>query len=201
MATRIITPASQQNAGSVLLSAGSACACTDANDTPCGCGNERDCGCRCERSVEFCETLTLHESFDASAITCTCANIAYDTSFLGYTVEPATVQATLPGGGCCPINVFMVSLTGAIPYIIDVGPVSSGCGCPVRLSLPGSVMVDESIGYTCGDAEPDLTELTCGSVTPHIHTEISDCGCSARTNITVHGSFCFTGLPTCQQAN
>lgn len=156
---------------------------------------ESSCSGPCTRSVPFCETLTLHESFDASDITENSARIAYDTSFLGYTVEELTMSATLPCGGCCPVPVQRVSLTGAIPYLISVGPVSGSCGCPVDLCIQGSTMVDEVVGYVCGTDEPDLSTITCNNVTPCLCVSAAPCGCSNKTNVTVCGKFTFHNLP------
>lgn len=112
------------------------CDCSSEPDSACSCGCE---SCTpCSRSVNFCETITLHESFDASDVCSSTAKIAYDTSFLGYTVEEMTMSAQLPCGGCCPVQVYRISLTGAIPYIINVGSVKSGCGCSVCLSVSGN---------------------------------------------------------------
>ncbi len=170
------------------------CGCSSENDSACGCGCE---SCTpCSRSVNFCETITLHESFDASDVCSSTAKIAYDTSFLGYTVEEMTMSAQLPCGGCCPVQVYRISLTGAIPYIINVGSVKSGCGSSVCLSVSGSTMVDEVVGYACGGSEPDLTELSCGSVTPSVNVSTEQCGCSGKTNVTVYGCFEFSNLPS-----
>lgn len=161
---------------------------------------ESGCSCRhrcCARSVEFCETMTVNSPFNASNIKEDCARIAYDAGYLGYTVEPETVQAELPCGGTCPVDVFKIGLSGAIPYVIDVGPITADCGMPVCMSCFGNVMVDEFIGYICGSEEPELTELNCSNVTPSIQVAISDCRNSDNTNITVYGTFSFSGLPTC----
>jgi hypothetical protein len=107
-----------------------------------------------------------------------------------------TMSAQLPCGGCCPVQVYRISLTGAIPYIINVGSVKSGCGCSVCLSVSGSTMVDEVVGYACGGSEPDLTELSCGSVTPSVNVSTEQCGCSGKTNVTVYGCFEFSNLPS-----
>ena len=78
------------------------CDCSSEPDSACSCGCE---SCTpCSRSVNFCETITLHESFDASDVCSSTAKIAYDTSFLGYTVEEMTMSAQLPCGGCCPFR-------------------------------------------------------------------------------------------------
>ena len=170
------------------------CDCSSEPDSACSCGCE---SCTpCSRSVNFCETITLHESFDASDVCSSTAKIAYDTSFLGYTVEEMTMSAQLPCGGCCPVQVYRISLTGAIPYIINVGSVKSGCGSSVCLSVSGSTMVDEVVGYACGGSEPDLTELSCGSVTPSVNVSTEQCGCSGKTNVTVYGCFEFSNLPS-----
>lgn len=164
------------------------------------CRCEEHCGknkgeCGCARSVDFCETVTLHESFDPCNICGSSASIAYDTSFLGYTVEELTMNASLPCGCSCPVDVYRISLTGAIPYIVNIGKVESGCGEPVCLSVQGSTMVDEVVGYACGGNEPDLGEISCCSVTPEIHVAVKPCGCSGKTNVTVSGSFSFSDLP------
>lgn len=176
-----------------FIAAGTAdgeCACEDG----CERDEERhDCGCR--KSVDFCETVTLHESFDASGICDASARIAYDTSFLGYTVEELTMNASLPCGCTCPVDVYRISLTGAIPYIINVGTVESSCGEPVCLAIQGSTMVDEVVGYACGDNEPELTEVSCCSVAPDISVSVKPCGCSGKTNVTVLGKFSFSDLP------
>lgn len=159
-------------------------------------GAEHHHECECRRSVDFCETLTLHESFDASAVCSESATIAYDTSFLGYTVEELTMNAELPCGCSCPVAVQRISLTGAIPYIINVGSVSSGCGDDVSLSIQGSTMVDEVVGYTCETNDPELEEVSCENVTPCIdEVDVSPCGCSGKTNVTVKGRFVFSNLP------
>ena len=163
-------------------------------DQDCGCGREeRDRGCG--RSVDFCETVTLHESFDAGSICGDSATIAYDTSFLGYTVEELTMNASLPCGCSCPVEVYRISITGAIPYIVNVGKVESCCGEPVCLCVQGSTMVDEVVGYACGGREPDLKDISCCSVTPDIAVKVKPCGCSGKTNVTVSGSFSFSDLP------
>ena len=164
-----------------------------AGGDSCGCSEEKECGCA--RSVDFCETVTLHESFDPSCICGDAATIAYDTSFLGYTVEELSMNASLPCGCSCPVDVYRISLTGAIPYIINVGTVESGCGAPVCLSVQGSTMVDQVVGYACGPAEPELNDITCCSVTPEVNVSIKPCGCSGKTNITVYGKFSFSDLP------
>jgi len=165
-----------------------------AEATSAGC--ECDCAVKCSdeccpRCVNLCETLTLHESFDASGIAADCARIAYDVSFLGYTVEELTMDAELPCGGTCPVDVYRVSLTGAIPYVISVGTVTSGCGSAVDLSVEGSTMVDEVVGYVCGGNEPDLSELCCCDVTPDISVSTEQCGCSGKTNVKICGTFTF----------
>lgn len=201
MATRIINQPPGQQARMVPTPPR-----TTANEValPCEDTNEAEsempttaCGGSCTRSVEFCETMTLPAPFNTDAIKTNCARIAYDTSFLGYTVEPESVQAQLPCGGCCPVDVFRIGLAGAIPYIIDIGPVSSACGDTVRVNVTGNVMVDEAIGYICGGTEPELNELSCQNVTPHLCVEIADCGCTDNSNITVYGTFSFSNLPTC----
>lgn len=196
MATKIINPANARNQTQT-----DACEATPAiTNIENGDIIEAGCCCSqrsCTRCVEFCETMTLNAPFNPSGINAECARIAYDPRFLGYTVEPETVQAELPCGGCCPVDVYRIGLTGAIPYIIDVGPVSSECGSPVRLSCTGNVMVDEMIGYICGGDEPELTELDCGNVKPNVRVSVSRCGASDNTNVTVYGTFCFSGLPTC----
>ncbi len=160
----------------------------------CGCGRDKmECGCA--RSVDFCETITLHESFDPCNICSSSASIAYDTSFLGYTVEEQTMKASLPCGCSCPVDVYRISLTGAIPYIVNIGTVESGCGEPVCLSVQGSTMVDEVVGYACGDNEPELGDISCCSITPEINVSVKPCGCSGKTNVTVSGTFSFSDLP------
>ena len=181
-------------------------ACEDRGFIPAGaaeenCGCEEGCGgrdggeCSCARSVDFCETVTLHESFDPCNICSSSASIAYDTSFLGYTLEQMTMDASLPCGCSCPVDVYRISLTGAIPYIVNIGKVESGCGEPVCLSLQGSTMVDEVVGYACGGNEPELGEISCCSVTPEIRVAVKPCGCSGKTNVTVTGTFSFSDLP------
>ena len=174
-------------------SAENAAVATSAPERECPCCDPQN-GCHrpCSRCVEFCETVTLHEMFTAN-ISPSSTRIAYDTSFLGYTVEEETVHAKLPCGGSCPVTVYKVSLTGAIPYIINCGTVTSGCGSPCLLSIQGSVMVDEPVGYACD--EPDLTELSCSNVTPHVEVLSEQCGCSEKTNITCCGTFTFSNLP------
>ncbi len=180
--------------GEPIPAAAAGCSgCASADIPSCSC---EDTPSSCSRSVNFCETVTLHESFDPSDISSSTAKIAYDTSFLGYTVEEQTMSAQLPCGGSCPVQVYRISLTGAIPYIINVGSVSSGCGSGVCLSISGSTMVDEVVGYACGGSEPDLTELSCGSVTPSISVATEKCGCSEKTNVMVYGCFSFSNLPS-----
>ncbi len=186
---RMPAPPAAAGEAQELIAAGAAegCGCTG------GSGAAESCGCA--RSVDFCETVTLHESFDASNVCTQSAKIAYDTSFLGYTVEEQTMNASLPCGCSCPVMVYRISLTGAIPYIVNVGQVESGCGDPVCLAIQGSTMVDEVVGYACGDSEPELTEISCCSVTPDITVTVKPCGCSGKTNVTVSGSFSFSNLP------
>lgn len=196
MATKIINPANARNQVSTEAEEGGCAAAADIS------GNVIEAGsccsqCSCTRCVEFCETITLNAPFNPAGINSDSARIAYDPRFLGYTVEPETVQAELPCGGTCPVDVYRIGLTGAIPYIIDVGPVSSECGVPVRLSCTGNVMLDEMIGYICGGDEPELTELDCRNVVPRVRVSVSDCGRSDNANVTVYGTFCFSGLPTC----
>lgn len=157
------------------------------------CGREEGCGCA--RSVDFCETVTLHESFDPGNICSSSARIAYDTSFLGYTVEDLTMTASLPCGCSCPVDVHRISLTGAIPYIVNIGNVESNCGEHVCLSVQGSTMVDEVVGYACSGSEPDLGDISCCSITPEIRVAVKPCGCSGKTNVTVSGVFRFSDLP------
>ena len=190
---RIPVPASEECEGQGFIPAGGAeenCGC----DVGCGCDRDKE-GCGCARSVDFCETVTLHESFDPCNICSSSASIAYDTSFLGYTVEELTMNASLPCGCSCPVDVYRISLTGAIPYIVNIGKVESGCGEPVCLSVQGSTMVDEVVGYACGGNEPELGEISCCSVTPEIHVAVKPCGCSGKTNVTVSGTFSFSDLP------
>ncbi len=158
-------------------------------------GRDKDKDCGCGRSADFCETVTLHESFDPCNICSSSASIAYDTSFLGYTVEELTMTASLPCGCSCPVDVYRISLTGAIPYIVNIGSVESGCGEPVCLSVQGSTMVDEVVGYACGGNEPELGDIACCSVTPEINVSVKPCGCSGKTNVTVYGKFTFSDLP------
>ena len=146
--------------------------------------------------AKFCETVTLHESFDASNITPSSIRICYDTNFLGYTLEELSVDAKLPCGGSCPIEVLRVSLTGAIPYIVSAGPVTSTCGSGTCLSCQGVCMVDEVIGYLCNEEDPDLESLGCASVTPTVDIDVERCGCSNNTNVTFRGVFAFSNLPT-----
>ena len=106
------------------------------------------------------------------------------------------MNASLPCGGYCPVCVQRISLTGAIPYIVSIGPVVSSCGCPVNLSIQGSAMVNVVVGYTCSSAgEPDLDTLSCRNVEPSIRLDVTPCGCSGKTNITVYGQFFFPNLP------
>ncbi|MEG1547585.1 MAG: hypothetical protein RR232_02410 [Clostridia bacterium] len=152
---------------------------------------------KCTHCVNFCETLTLHESFDPSGISASSACIAYDTSFLGYTITEEMMDAELPCGGCCPIKVYKISLTGAIPYIMSVGSVKAACGCKVPLSVSGSTMVDEVIGYTCKDCDAELEGLKCSDIETCIDVKTQPCGCSEKTNITLHGTFKFKNVPNC----
>ena len=73
---------------------------------------------------------------------------------------------------------------------------AASCGSSVCLSVSGSTMVDEVVGYACGGREPDLTELSCGSVTPSVNVSTEQCGCSGKTNVTVYGCFEFSNLPS-----
>ncbi|MCE5235513.1 MAG: hypothetical protein ABFC62_03905 [Clostridiaceae bacterium] len=154
------------------------------------------CPKRRDLKAPFCETVTLHESFDASNITPSSVCICYDTNYLGYTLEELTVDAKLPCGGTCPMDVMRVSLTGAIPYTISAGPVTSTCGDSVALSCQGVCMVDEDIGYLCNDEDPDLDTLGCSNVTPTVDIDVDRCGCSGKTNVTFRGVFTFSNLPT-----
>ncbi len=158
-----------------------------------GCGCSQKCG---DLKAPFCETVTLHESFDARNITPSSIRICYDTDYLGYTLEELSMDAKLPCGGSCPIDVYRVSLTGAIPYMISAGPVTSGCGSGTCLSCQGVCMVDEFIGYLCNDEEPDLETLGCASVTPTVDIDVERCDCSNNTNVTFRGVFTFSDLPT-----
>lgn len=147
-------------------------------------------------TAPFCETVTLHESFDASCLSPSCVRICYDTNFLGYTLDEYSVQAQLPGGGCCPVDVLRVSLTGAIPYLISAGPIRSSCGDDTTISCQGVCMVDQVIGYLCNEEDPDLESLDCGNVTPTVDVDVDRCGCSGKTNLTFRGVFTFSDLPT-----
>ena len=174
---------------------GSGCECHSGHE--CGCGCNCNCGCECgarARGVEICETMTLHESFDPCAVCANSATIAYDTSFLGYTVEQERVNVTLPFGGNVCVNVAKVSLTGAIPYIINVGPICSSCGSPVTCSLQGSTMVDEVIGYVCEGNDPGLCDISCSNVIPSLEVQVEKCG-AGKSNIVVRGMFNFVNLP------
>lgn len=156
----------------------------------------RPCGRPCPPSVPFCETLTLHESFDASCITEEGAHIAYDTRFLGYTVEETTMKAALSCGGYCMVPVQRIMLTGAIPYLISIGPVRASCGDPVNLCIQGSTLVDEVVGYICaGEDDPELDALDCNNVVPCLCVSTEPCGCSDKTNVTVCGRFVLHNLP------
>jgi len=179
------------NGEGLLISAGTADENRCQDD---GWDKEKE-NCGCGRSVDFCETVTLHESFDPCSICSSATGIAYDTSFLGYTVEELTMNASLPCGCSCPVDVYRISLTGAIPYIVNIGKVESGCGEPVCLSVQGSTMVDEVVGYACGGNQPELGDISCCSVIPEIKVAVKPCGCSGKTNVTVYGKFTFSDLP------
>lgn len=146
-------------------------------------------------NVTFCETITLNEGFDTSCINPACTRICYETEFLGFTVETKTMMALLPCGGHCEIPVQMIRLTGAIPYLINVGPVRASCGSPIDLCFQGVALVDSVVGYLCGDEEPELDALTCENVLPVLCVSTEPCGCSCKTNVTVCGKFTFCGLP------
>ena len=107
------------------------------------------------------------------------------------------MSAQLPCGGCCPVQVYRISLTGAIPYIINVGSVKSGCGSSVCLSVSGGTMVDEVVGYA-GGSEPDLTELSCGSVTPSVNVSTEQCSCHGGAQ---HDASAASSFPTCGAGN
>ena len=155
--------------------------------------------CNCKRrstpEVSFCETITLNERFDTSGLNTATTRIAYDTDFLGFTVEEETVAALLPCGGCCEVTVQKITLAGAIPYIISVGSVSAGCGSPVDICFQGTAMVDLVIGYVCGDEAPELGEVSCSNVRPFLCVSSDPCGCSEKTNVTVCGKFVFHNIP------
>lgn len=106
------------------------------------------------------------------------------------------MKASLPCGGHCMVPVKRITITGAIPYLISVGPVTSGCGGPVDLCIQGVAMVDEVVGYLCGSTEePDLDPFSCDNVIPCICASVEPCGCSEKTNVTVCGRFAFYNLP------
>ncbi len=152
------------------------------------------CSDPCKRSVAFCETFTLHESFDACGINPDTARIAYDTSLLSYSVETITMPVMLPCGCQCQVPVQRLTLTGAIPYIMSVGTVSSTCGGEVSVCVQGNAAVDEVVRYLCGDEEPDLDPLSCDNVLPRLFVSTEPCGCSDKTNITFCGRFIFQGI-------
>lgn len=154
------------------------------------------CSRPCPPSVPFCETMTLHESFDVSGICEENTRICYDTRFLGYTVEELSMKASLPCGGYCMVPVRRVTLTGAIPYLISIGPVRAGCGDPVNLCIQGSTMVDEVVGFICSDEEPELELIGCNNVSPCIGVTAEPCGCSNKSNVTVCGKFMLHNLPS-----
>lgn len=152
------------------------------------------CGDPCKRSVAFCETFTLHESFDACGINPDCARIAYDTSLLCYSVESLTMPVMLPCGCQCQVPVQRLTLTGAIPYVISAGPIRSACGGEVSVCVQGSAAVDEVVRYICGDEEPDMADLSCDNVKPRLFVSVEPCGCSDKTNITFCGRFIFQDI-------
>jgi len=78
---------------------------------------------------------------------------------------------------------------------VNIGKVESGCGEPVCLSVQGSTMVDEVVGYACGGNQPELGDISCCSVIPEIKVAVKPCGCSGKTNVTVYGKFTFSDLP------
>ncbi len=149
------------------------------------------CGDPCKRSVAFCETFTLHESFDACGINPDSARIAYDTSLLGYSVESLTMPVMLPCGCQCEVPVQRLTLTGAIPYLLSVGTVSSTCGGEVPVCVQGSAAVDEVVRYICGDEDPEMDDFSCDNVKYCLFVSAEPCGCSDKTNITFCGRFIF----------
>ena len=153
--------------------------------------DENFCGDPCKRSVAFCETFTLHEAFDASCIDPANARIAYDTSFLCHSVETVTMPALLPCGCQCQVPVQRLTITGAIPYLISVGPVTSQCGGEASISVQGNAAVDEVVRYICGEDEPEVSPLTCEDVTCCLFVSAEPCGCSDKTNVTLCGRFIF----------
>lgn len=153
---------------------------------------------QCERCVSFCETVTVHDSFDIHEVNSSTANIAYDTDFLGYTLDYVSMEAKLPYGSSCQVDVYRVSINGAIPYIVSMGPVRSNSGSNVNISVSGVCMVDEVIGYVCGDVEPEFSELEKNNVIANMDVSVEECGRSDCKNITVHGTFCFSNLPILQ---
>lgn len=152
------------------------------------------CGDRCKRSVAFCETFTLHESFNACGINPDTARIAYDTSLLCYSVESLTMPVMLPCGCQCQVPVQRLTLTGAIPYLISVGTVSSTCGGEVSVCVQGSAAVNEVVRYICGDEDPEMDDLCCDNVKPCLFVSTEPCGCSDKTNITFCGRFIFQDI-------
>jgi len=155
---------------------------------------EKDCENQCCRCVRFCEVLSLPAGFDASGICEDSASIAYNPAFLAYSMEPVEMDVDLPCGGCCKIELNRLSLSGAIPYIVSVGPVTGTCGDSVCLSVSGVAMVDVALGYACGEEAAETELISCENISTEVQVERECCGENGGVNLIIKGSFCLNNL-------
>lgn len=156
--------------------------------------------CRIDDTIEFCQTITLDQSFCADEICEKNVKIAYDTEFLGFTVEESNMKADLPCGICCDVKVQKITLAGAIPYIVCVGPVSSRCGDCVDVCATGCATADQFIGYVCHGKKLDLDPISCCNVkVEDIDVKLHKCGESKNTNVQISGKFKLVGLFNCMK--
>ncbi len=173
----------------------------EAGNQPILCEQGNRCG-KCppqgDIAIRFCETITLHESFSVQGVTAQSACIAYDTDYIGYVIDRSTMNAQLPCGGTCPVNVYRINLIGAIPYIVSAGPVSSAQGVPVPVGAQGCAIVNQVVGYACGDA-PEIPVIRYGDVSASVEVEPAPCGHANKTTLTFKGVFTISIPAECTQ--
>lgn len=172
----------------------------EAGNQPMLCEKENCCGKRPPQgdiTVRFCETITLHDSFSVQGVADQSASIAYDTDYIGYVIDHSTMNAQLPCGGTCPVNVYRISLIGAVPYIVSAGPVSGAQGVPIPVGAQGCAMVNQVVGYACGDA-PEMPVIRHGDVSASVEVETAPCGHANKTMLTFKGVFTISVPADCE---